>query len=53
MATNKKISQFTGQTSVADDALFTLVSAYGDNIKISVADFRFFSLNTNHRNCSG
>ena len=39
MATNKKISQFTGQASVLDGAFFTLVSATGTNIKISVADF--------------
>lgn len=39
MASNKKISELTKQTSVGDTALFTLVSANGDNVAITVADF--------------
>jgi len=38
MGINKKISEFTVQTSVADAALFTLVDG-GQNIAISVSDF--------------
>lgn len=38
MSTNKKISEFTVQTSVADAALFTLVDS-GANIAITVANF--------------
>ena len=39
MATDKSITDLTGVTTFADGAFFTLVTAAGDNAKISGANF--------------
>jgi|APSaa5957512535_1039671.scaffolds.fasta_scaffold02811_4 archaellum component FlaG (FlaF/FlaG flagellin family) len=39
MATNKSITDLTGVTTFADGAFFTLVTAAGDNAKITGANF--------------
>ena len=40
MAINKSITELTGVTSFTDSAFFTLVTAAGDNAKISGANFK-------------
>ena len=40
MADSKKISELTGQTTIAGSALLTFVNANGENVKITLADFK-------------
>ena len=40
MAINKSITELTGVTSFTDSAFFTLVTAAGDNAKITGANFK-------------